>query len=331
MPATSMRLPDSGSGISGGWARGWACIFLLCVLACSPLLIFAAITDKFLLNEGTLLWRTLYWICSHTLTTRVTVRWFSIADRVWNRVRFCWPADHFSGDERMPAAITIDDSPGNDPDSFAEILRVLREAQVRATLFVSSSFVADDALSENGSSNGAYGAMAATDSDEGLRARMAALLRQAVEEGHELAHHMAEDRGYADMSAEDFAESVSTTEATLCSVPLGLDSATSGLLLVAASLTPTQSSHGIETTRSCSDSAHARRLRRQRAVFRRRPLLAAAFRLTHARHVRPARSARLPPLHGRPLLQRRVDRCPDAVPADDRLPHRLSAAPGEAL
>ena len=202
-----LNLPDGGSGLSGGWSRFWATIFVVCALACSPVLILIALVDAYVprLTEGTLLSRTLYRMCGRTLVCRVTVRMFPIIQDVFRRVRFCWPAAHFSGDDRRPLAITIDDSPGNDPQSFEDILRVLREAEVTATFFVTSALVSNDELES----------VASVGDEQKEKERMAGLLQQAVTEGHELAHHMGEDRAYGGLPGETFVQCVETTEATL--------------------------------------------------------------------------------------------------------------------
>mmetsp|Transcript_25934 Transcript_25934/g.64365 ORF Transcript_25934/g.64365 Transcript_25934/m.64365 type:complete len:227 (+) Transcript_25934:100-780(+) len=54
---------------------------------------------------------------------------------------------------------------------------------------------------------------------------MAALLQQAVAEGHELAHHMAEDRAYGAFAVDDFVRCVEATEATLARFDGGRSSA----------------------------------------------------------------------------------------------------------
>mmetsp|Transcript_22478 Transcript_22478/g.50641 ORF Transcript_22478/g.50641 Transcript_22478/m.50641 type:complete len:263 (+) Transcript_22478:21-809(+) len=78
----------------------------------------------------------------------------------------------YAGPDRTGAgkrcAITIDDTPGHDLDAFREMLDILREHGARCTLFV----IADENVM----------------SPEGAR-----LLRQAVDDGHELANHGAED------------------------------------------------------------------------------------------------------------------------------------------
>lgn len=87
---------------------------------------------------------------------------------------------------RSPAAVrnrmvglTIDDVPLlNSPSHLEEILDILREHSVHATLFVMSGF--SEAM------------------DEGLRARGEALLRRAVTEGHELGnHHMYDEPAFS--------------------------------------------------------------------------------------------------------------------------------------
>ena len=75
-----------------------------------------------------------------------------------------------------------------------------------ATFFVTSALVSNDELE---------GTASAGDEQQEQKERMAGLLRQAVADGHELAHHMGEDRAYGGLPVDEFVRCVEATEATL--------------------------------------------------------------------------------------------------------------------
>ncbi|CAJ1336342.1 unnamed protein product, partial [Effrenium voratum] len=88
------------------------------------------------------------------------------------------------------AALTIDDVPQLDrPSVLEDILDVLKEHKVRATLMVMSGF---DLPKDQGGP------------DPAVRQRYKALLSRAVSEGHELGNHLQFDRPAIAMPPEEF-------------------------------------------------------------------------------------------------------------------------------
>ena len=82
-------------------------------------------------------------------------------------------------DERI--ALTIDDAPGDDPEMMMRLLDLLRELQVSVTFFCTTNFIAKNS-------------------------EMDKVMKQAVEDGHELANHMPEDKFYIWVEEEEFEE-----------------------------------------------------------------------------------------------------------------------------
>lgn len=88
------------------------------------------------------------------------------------------------------AALTIDDVPLlNNPTHLKDLLDVLRENKVKATLMIMSGFDVDSSK----------GGMKPKD-----RKRCRALLQQAVADGHELGNHLQFDKPAIAMKPEDF-------------------------------------------------------------------------------------------------------------------------------
>ena len=216
LPSTStataaIRLPDGGTGVSGLGAWVGALGSVVALLLASPLLLAATVLDVVAprRTDGTLFRRLVYDLAGHFISCRVVGRLFCEVAPIFRRVRFAWsPPRGPDANGPVPVALTIDDSPGNDPEAFADILTVLRARDVRATFFVTSSFVADDESDPEANKAHKYGSTA-------TKAKMAELLKRAVRDGHELGHHMPEDTGYAGHAPDKFAESLERTEATL--------------------------------------------------------------------------------------------------------------------
>jgi len=102
------------------------------------------------------------------------------------------------------AALTIDDVPLlKSPTSFEEILNVLRDNSVTATLFIMSGFSLDSA----------DGGM-----EDKAKRRCRDLLKRAVDEGHELGNHMQFDLPAIALTPEAFDKSFQHCDALLADI-----------------------------------------------------------------------------------------------------------------
>ena len=95
----------------------------------------------------------------------------AILEVIEPRVR--WRCTQSAARRRRLMALTIDDVPLLENDALEEILDILKEHDVKATLFVMSGFCMGK--------------------DEAVRKRIEALLLRAVAEGHELGNHQMYD------------------------------------------------------------------------------------------------------------------------------------------
>eukprot|EP00930_Biecheleria_cincta_P058345 TRINITY_DN44186_c0_g1_i1.p1 TRINITY_DN44186_c0_g1~~TRINITY_DN44186_c0_g1_i1.p1 ORF type:complete len:246 (-),score=35.25 TRINITY_DN44186_c0_g1_i1:132-836(-) len=96
---------------------------------------------------------------------------------------------YFKPDEPKNIAVTIDDAPSQSVAEFARLLDLLKELALRVTFQVISGYVSSE--------------------------EHEALLRRAVEEGHQLTNHATEDKPCLNLSADEFASRVDACQALL--------------------------------------------------------------------------------------------------------------------
>ncbi|KAG8465716.1 hypothetical protein KFE25_005286 [Diacronema lutheri] len=184
----------------GGFAQRSACERLLrlsaWLCACAallPLWAACAAAERCVAGRGSLRSKMVAWrFVALVWHDAIVVACALLPASYGSHAIWCFPPGASGG----CCALTVDDAPGRDPEALCELLDALREAGARATFFVTTDYaegLVDDAAS----------AALPPSAKAEWRARVAAALRRLVREGHELAHHMPQDRPYAGLCARD--------------------------------------------------------------------------------------------------------------------------------
>jgi len=102
---------------------------------------------------------------------------------------------YYKANEPWKIAVTIDDAPSQSAADFAQLLDLLKDLALQVTFQVISGYVRSE--------------------------EHEALLRRAVQEGHQLTNHSTEDRPCTNLSADEFASRLDTCQALLDKIAPG--------------------------------------------------------------------------------------------------------------